>query len=50
MLAYADIACSNTQCDQCFYVYRVERRGLAKFVRVAGVREVGALLMYADVC
>jgi hypothetical protein len=30
-------ASSNTQCDQCSYVYRVERRGLAKFVRVTGV-------------
>jgi len=38
-------AASNTQCDQCFYLYRVERRGLAKFVRVFGVLEVSAVIM-----
>lgn len=38
-------AASNTQCDQCFYIYRVERRGLAKFVRVFGVLEVSAVIV-----
>ena len=36
---------SNTQCDQCFYVYRVERRGLAKFLRVKCVLEVAAVIL-----
>jgi hypothetical protein len=38
-------AASNTQCDQCFYVYRVERRGLAKFLRVRWVLEVASVLL-----
>eukprot|EP00960_Hanusia_phi_P045117 757032-Hanusia_phi.AAC.7 len=39
-------ASSNVQCDQCFYAYRVERRGLANFVRRRGVVEIASFSLF----
>ena len=39
-------ASSHVQCDQCFYAYRVERRGLANFLRRRGVVEVASFSLF----